>query len=134
MIFEYDLTIPARTTKADPVSVEMPLARGILHKVEVIFPPGCHHKVFLTINRALHQVVPLNPDGYLKGDTFPISDYMFQPLEEAPHRLEAYGWAPDTTYDHTVVIRLGILPREILQPELTPGGFFARLRDLLFGR
>ena len=134
MIFEYDLVIPAGTTKAAPEPKEMPLARGIIHKVEVIFPPGCHHKVFVILRRGLFQFAPLNPDGQFKGDFFPISYPTYYPLEHRPYMLTAYGWAPDTTYPHTVVIRLGILPREVLEPGREAIGFLGKLKEMILGK
>jgi len=134
MIFEYDLTIAAAQTQRVPATQELQLARGIIHKVELIFPPGCHHKVFVVIRRGLNQVFPTNPDGQFKGDTHPVSYPVWYPMETGPYRLKAYGWAPDTTYPHTVIIRLGILPREILQPPSETAGILTKIKDILFGR
>lgn len=134
MIFEYDLTISAATTRRSPVTQDLQLARGIIHKVEVIFPPGCHHQVFVVIRRGLNQVFPTNPDNQFKGDFFPVSYPVWYPMEAGPFRLKAYGWAPDTTYDHAVIIRLGLLPREVLEPGREAVGILSKLRDLIFGR
>ena len=132
MVFEYDLVIPAATPALSPVSLEMPLARGIIHKVEAQFLYGCRGLVFVVVRRALHQVFPANPDGQLKAEGYVISFPTYYPLEEAPFKLEAYGWSPDTTYQHTVTLRFGIEPREVLEPARPELGFLRRLEQLIF--
>jgi len=134
MIFEYNLTITAGRNRRSPATQELQLARGIIHKVEVIFPPGCHHQVFVVIRRGLNQVFPTNPDGQFKGNAFPISYPVWYPMEDGPFLLKAYGWAPLTTFAHTVTIRLGILPRAVLMPPSETVGVVNKIRDLLFGR
>lgn len=134
MLFEYDLVIPANTLATAPVQLEMPLARGIIHKVEAQFLYGCRGLVFVVVKRAIHQVFPANPDGQLKAEGYVISFPQYYPLEESPYKLEAYGWSPGTSYPHTVTLRFGIEPREVLEPARPELGFLAKLEGLIFGR
>ncbi len=134
MVFEYDLVIPADTQEGAPASIEMPLTRGIIHKVEAQFLYGCRGLVFVVVKRALHQVFPQNPDGQLKAEGYVISFPTYFPLEEPPYKLEAYGWSPGTSYPHKVTIRLGIEPREVLEPVRPEAGFLSKLEALIFGR
>ncbi len=134
MVFEYDLVIPADTKAADPVKLEMPLASGIIHKVECQFLFGCRGLVFVAIKRALHQVFPANPDGAFKAEGYVISFPCYYSLEESPYQLEAYGWSPGTTYQHIVTIRLGIEDRAVLEPPRPEVGFLSKLEQLIFGR
>lgn len=133
MVFEYDFTIPANTPASAKVRLDMKLARGIVHQLSISFPAGCRGQVFLAINRALHQVWPTNPDGQFKGEFFPIQGAVYEPLEEPPYTLEAYGWSPGTAFDHTATIRLWLLPREVLEPGRQAVGVLERLGGLLFG-
>ena len=133
MVFEYDFTIPAGTPASAPAKLELRLARGIIHQLNVSFPAGSRGMVYLTLNRALHQVFPTNPDGQLKGEFFPIAGAVYEELEEPPYKLEAHGWSPGTTYNHTVTIRLWLLPREVLEPGKQAIGILERLGQALFG-
>ena len=134
MIYEYNLTIPANTLAASPASLTLPLAPGIIHKFEVEFPAGCNKAVLVTLRRGLHQVFPTNPDGQLAANAYTISYPEYYSVEDKPHQLEAYGWSPDTTYSHTITIRIGVLPRDVLEPGRDAITFLGRLRGLLFGR
>ena len=132
MLFEYDLTIPANTPASAKVRLDMVLARGIIHDVGVDFRAGARHEVNVVINRATHQVFPANPDGYFKGDFWPIRYSTWEPLEESPYQLEAYGWSPGTSFNHVVTIRLNIDLREVLEPPRPELGFLRRLEQLIF--
>lgn len=134
MLYSYDLTIPANTLASAPVKVDMPVGPGILHKLEVEFPPGCNKAVLVSIRRGLHQVYPTNPDGALKANAYTISTAEYYSVMEAPHQLEAYGWSPGTTYPHVITIRMGILPTEVLEPGREALTFLNRLRLLMFGK
>lgn len=108
---------------------------GILHKIEVDFPPGCRKMVKVIIRcPGLFQVSPLNPDGQHKADAYTISYPAWYPLEEEPYMLVAEAWSPGTTYPHNITIRLGIEKREALEPGREAIGILTRLRDLIFGR
>ena len=134
MIFELDLVVPANTLATAPVRLDMLLDHGIVHRVEVGFPFGCNGKVLVVIRRALHQVWPTNPEGRLKANGFTISFPAWEELLAEPYQLEAYGWSPGTTYAHTIQIRLGVLPLEVLQPGREQGGVIRRLGEPLLGR
>jgi hypothetical protein len=134
MIYEYNLTIPANTPASDPAYLEMPLGPGIIHKLEVEFPLGCNKAVLVALLRGLHQIWPTNPDGALSANAYTISYPEYQPLEEAPFQVEAYGWSPGTAYSHTITIRIGVLPREVLEPGREALHFMGRLKNLIFGR
>lgn len=134
MVFEYDFTIPANTLASAKARLELRLARGIIHQLSVHFPAGSRGQVSLTINDALHQVFPTNPDGQFKGEFFPITGSVYHELETAPYRLTAWGWSPGTAYDHTATIRLWLLPREILEPGRKAVGVLEKLGQLIFGQ
>lgn len=134
MIFEYDLVVPANTLELAPVSEELMLSHGIIHKLELAFPPGCHNAVKVILRRGLHQAFPLNPDGQFKGNAITLSYSTWYELEEAPYSLDVYAWSPGATYSHTITIRLGVERREILFPGGQALGIIERLGQLLFGR
>jgi len=133
MIYEYDLVIPANTPANAPIRLDMPLVKGVVHKLGIWFRAGCRGEVKVVIRRALNQVWPTNPDGQFKGDFFPIEGPVWYELDELPYKLEAYGWSPDTAYDHTVSIRLWIESKEILLPGQQAIGIIERLGRLIFG-
>ena len=134
MIYEYDLTVAAASTPAAPSTARLSLSHGIIHRLEVSYPPGCHNLVSVVLRRGVHQVWPTNPGGALRADAYTIALPVWEPLEEAPYELQVDGWAPLATYDHIITVRLGILPREVLAPTDKSAPLLQRLSNLIFGR
>ena len=63
----------------------------------------------LSIRQDGHQVLPTNPDESFHYDNYPhIMDTRIE-LFAAPFRLRAVGWGEDCSYDHEVIIGVGIL-------------------------
>lgn len=117
MVFEYTLTVAAGKTEAEPATLDMPIAAGVIHRIEVDGHPGCNGMVYVTINRALHQVFPTNPDGQFRPRGFPKAGTVYEELLQPPFELTAKGWSPDCTYPHDITISLWILPKERLEAE-----------------
>lgn len=134
MLYEYDLVVPANTLAASPASLEMPLSRGIITKIEAQFPAGCQGVVLVVVRRALHQVWPTNPDGQLKANAYVISTPEHYELLESPYQLQAYGWSPGTTYSHTITLRFTVLLPEVLRPVTRSDSIIERLGALVLGR
>lgn len=128
MFYSYAIPIPAGTTEASPLITELTLSKGILHRVEIEFPAGCRGLAHCQIKEAgLHQVYPTNPTGNFASDDYVIvlDDYYDIP---SPYLLRAFAWNDDDTYPHTLLIRIGVLPTEIVSPM---GGVVGALRKFL---
>lgn len=115
MEYEYELTITAGTAKASPVKTTCQLARGIIHQFSVTFLEGCNGLVSVAIFDGGFQCFPLNPGGAIKGNAETVTRPTFYPLESGVYKLIAKGWAPDCTYNHTVLLRFDVLPREYFE-------------------
>lgn len=124
MFYRYSLTVPPSTSQADPVTTTMHLAHGIIHQVEVGFPPGCAGLVHVAVFRFEHQAWPTNPDGEFAWDDYNvvITNEDFG-LVTRPYTLSLRAWSEDTSYPHTIACRIGIK-----KPELhRPGSWVGRL-------
>jgi hypothetical protein len=95
----------------------MYLSHGIVHQVEISFPPGCAALVHVAIYRFEHQAWPTNPDG-----TFAWDDYTVRITNEAfglitqPYALSLRAWSEDDTFAHTVTCRIGLKLPELHRP------------------
>lgn len=133
MYYDAKITIPANTPQNSPVIERLKLTKGIIHRAEVEFPEGCAGLAHVTICQAIHQVFPTNPDGDFNSDNFVIAWNDFLSLEVEPYEVQLLGWNEDDTYEHTITVRIGILPREILQPPAAEAGMIQRIYRLVFG-
>lgn len=112
MFYDFSFTIPKTATANAPTVKVCKLNYGIIHKVTVFWWPGPHGLVHLTINRALHQLLPTNPEGSFHYDNYThLMDVRF-PLLKAPYQVELKGWGVGCSYAHEVIVGIGILPPE----------------------
>lgn len=117
MFYRYSLTVPASTPATAPATKTMYLAHGIIHQVEVSFPPGCAALVHAAIFRFEHQAWPTNPDSEFAWDdyTVRITQEDFG-LIHRPYTLSLRAWSEDATFPHTIVCRIGIKTPEPHRP------------------
>lgn len=94
-----------------PEKTILTVEKGIIIRCETVFPSGCAGLVYTHINHALHQVYPKNPDYQYSGNGESIVATDEYELKEEPYQLEFYGWNWDEIYDHTVTVRIQIVPK-----------------------
>lgn len=124
MYFRYSITIPPNTTRELPTRKVMKVGPGILHILEVSFPPGCAALAHVYICHWEQQLWPWNTDETFAWDdyTIRITNINFG-ITTPPYRFVMYGWNEDMVFPHTIVCRLGIK-----KPELhRPGSWVGRL-------
>lgn len=112
MIYRFAISTPANTTKLNKQKTRMKVTRGVIHQLDIVFPPGPNGLLHLQINAGQNQVWPTNPEEEFASDNDIISFREHNELMLEPYRLEAYTWNLDDTYAHTVIVRIGILPRK----------------------
>ena len=113
MWYEFTLTIPAGTTVKNPVSLEMKLTHGVVHRVTIEAAPGCKRYAAVRILQCEKQVIPTNPDQDVALNSnmreFDERIELFEP----PYTLKVIGYSPNATYDHEYRIGIGVLPPEV---------------------
>ena len=127
MFYDFAVTVTAGTTKATPKEQELKLTYGIIHQVEIEFPRGCKGYVSLALDHWEHQFLPTNPDEAFNGDGYTIVIKEHYPLTTTPYSLYARAWSPDAVYNHTITVRIGVLPLSVLQPLKGLGAMLKKL-------
>lgn len=112
MFYDFSFTIPVTATATNPEIKVCKLTHGIIHRVTIFWWPGPHGLVRLTMNRALHQLLPTNPEESFHYDNYAhVMDERI-PLLEAPYQIELKGWGVNCTYTHELIVGIGVLPPE----------------------
>lgn len=112
MFYDFSFTIPKTTTANEPQVKVCKLCHGIIYRVTVFWWPGPHGLVHVTVSRALHQLLPVNPEESFHYDNYcHVMDERI-PLLEPPYQVELKGWGDDCDYDHEVKVGIGVLPVE----------------------
>lgn len=112
MIYAFHIATPANTTEADPLKTQLQLCQGVIHQVDIVFPPGCAGLAHLKILKGVHQAFPTLPATHFAGDDDILSYREHLELSHEPYILDAITWNEDDTYSHTITVRLGILKKK----------------------
>lgn len=110
MLFDFDLTVPAQTTQADPVVTLARLTRGKLTQIRVLFPPGPATLVHVVIRHNLHQLMPANMEGDINFDDAVVTSPLDYDLVDPPYEIQMIGWSPDAVYSHIITVQFDVQP------------------------
>ena len=112
MLYAWDITISAATSESGPEIETLKCTAGIITRIELKFPAGCHGLVKVKILRSEFRIFPLSDFGWVTGDDEAVGSNMYYSLESIPTELKFVGCSPGTTYPHTITVRVTILPEK----------------------
>lgn len=113
MHYAWDITIPKWADIEGPVSKDLKLCKGVITRADIKFPPGCHGMVKVRLYRYEFQLIPLSGDEWITGDNETVPTEEYYELVEDPAQLKFVGYAPGTSYPHTVTVRITVLPKAV---------------------
>lgn len=116
MFYVFSHTPVITNTAANPKIIEIELTAGVIHQVDVLFQDGCKHQEFVQIFQGNHQLWPTNRGEKLRGNATVVSFREFMELGPGKAMLTAKIWTTLTTDFKEILINVGVLPKEILQP------------------
>lgn len=131
MLYNFSFMVPADTAELDPVITELKLGAGIIHRIEVEFRYGPSFMVFVKILRGGFQLFPINRDSSLRGDGTIIGSDEYEELTEDDNTLKVVAYSPGTQYDHQIIVRVGILPPDVVGPLSGIGGALKKFLALI---
>ena len=129
--YEFDVTAPANTPASAPTQSVVRLQRGVIVQWEVQIPRGVQGLTGAYVRRGDYQIVPANPDGYIKGDDARVSWQDHYLLDDEPLTLRLFVWNVDDAYPHTVTFRINLLPIEQAEASLASPGLLQRIGQYL---
>lgn len=96
--------------------MDMTIAGGIIHQIDIMFEDGCNYNVAVQLYQGGSQIWPSEPGTSFRGNSTIVSFREFFPIPKSEDRLTAKIWTEDASSLGMIVIQLGILPEEIIQP------------------
>lgn len=112
MLFTWDILVETGHTATNKKKQPLKVAHGIITFVSVQFPTGCHGMVHCKIFHFSHQIFPSVEDMSMIGDGAPVEWTEYYEMYQEPYELRAELWGVGCSYDHTVTIRVAVLPRK----------------------
>jgi len=120
MFYEHDIVIPPNTHTETFLSQTLRLTRGIIKRVDLVFPAGCAGLVGVRIVKHSFQVIPLNYPKWIETDAETVSIQSEIDLTEIPYELEFQGYNLDDTFEHTIRVRVLMEPASLPFRQKTP--------------
>ena len=115
MFYAWNVELPFGKIEASKTKLVLQLEKGTVTRFELTFPSGCANLVFVHVNDALHQVYPKDPDYQFIGNGVTVYSSDEYEIKEEPYTLQFYGWNTDEKFNHTVTVRIQLVPaKEIL--------------------
>jgi len=116
LIFTWDIIVPANTLESAPASDTLKLSAGVITHIGIKFPAGCHGMVGVRLKIQEAQILPVPRGEWVTGDDETCeSDYHIEFTRER-QEMEFEGISPDTDYDHTISVRITMLPSWVAAP------------------
>lgn len=116
MFYVFDQEITTDDDEDAKLRLDMDLASGVIHQVDVLFQDGCDHKVHVQIFQGGFQLWPSNRNATMRGNATVVSFREFYELLYGNTDLHAFIWGDGTIEDVEIVIQIGLLPKRVLQP------------------
>jgi len=116
MLFEYDITVPANTLKSTPKVGELEITRAVIRRIECAFPLGCRDMVQIQLFWGKHPIFPRNSESWVKGNGYVVSHECFYFIYQQPYKLNYKAHSEGTRYEHTITVRIHMMPIWAIYP------------------
>jgi len=114
MLFTADVIVETTHTITNKQVQTLKIAHGIITFASVLFPTGCHGMVHCVILHHEHQIVPSTEGMTMIGDGIPIEWSEYYESYQPPYELKIKAWGVGCSYNHTITVRVAILPRKAI--------------------
>jgi len=108
MFFAWDITILANTLETSPKTQILKITTGVITRLDIKFPAGCHGMVKVRILKSEFQLVPLSKGEWVTGDGEPVLTQPNYEVTGPPTELKFIGCSPGTIYNHVITVRINI--------------------------
>ena len=111
-IYSNTYTCPANSEKTWYLDVE----GDVITFISLRFPPGPEGELKVKIMYGLKSLAPIAEDQWLNGDDEVIAWNEYIELPEKKTTLKIVAKNEDTTYDHSFILRIVVLPKHLVYP------------------
>ena len=116
MFYVFTCTPTADNSEGAAETFKLHLTAGVIHQVDVLFQDGCNHKEFVQLYNDNFQVWPTNRGEELRGNATVVSFRDFYELKPGNTILTAKVWSTLGSGWKEIIIQVGLLPKQVLQP------------------
>jgi len=123
MLYQVNITVPAKTPKRNPKVATLKVEEDIITKIGVYFPPGCCNLVKVAVFHGEDQIFPHKEYDWLSSDGYLIEGELYYDISYKPYPLTIKCYNEDEVFSHTVVIYVTSIEKEYVK-------LYEAIRDL----
>ena len=131
MQYTKDVTFSSSGSSTNQTSAIIKAARGVIHRIEIVFPSGCAGLVHVQLFTGGHPIAPTTFTQTYSGNGDVLEIPEFIELRKDFNIITIKGWNEDDTYDHKILFRIFVLPKEVLLPIGATEGILATIKALI---
>ena len=131
MLYTKEITFTSGGSVTNQISSNIKAARGVIHKIDIVFPSGSAGLVKVAIFLGAAPVIPSTAGMTISGNAEIVQIPEFLELRKDFNIITIKGFNEDDTYDHIIFFRIYVLPKEVLLPVGATEGILASLKSLL---
>jgi hypothetical protein len=131
MVYSASITTEKGTAKADAKKTVLKAVKGLIYRIEVEFPPGCCGLLHCKIFDGGYQVFPASIQDSFHSDARVIGFDDLYLKQSAPFEFKVLTWNLDTTWPHTVQVRIGMASTEAFMARYMPGLTWKKFQEAL---
>ena len=131
MIFSSSITTVANTLEANAQITRLSVAKGLVYKFEVEFPPGCCGLVHCQVLDGGYQVYPTSRDDSFHSDAGIIGFDDSYLKTAAPFEFVIKTWNLDETWEHEINVRIGMASNEAFMSRYMPSISWEKFQTVL---
>jgi len=134
MIYQATITTPKQTFESNKQKTVLTVNKGLVHRIEVLFPSGSAGLLRCQIFDRGYQAWPTTAHEWFRGDDDVISFDDTYLKSSPPYEFNIFTYNLDDTYEHDVIVRIGLVSEKVFMarflPTMTWEFFQEMLRDL----
>ena len=96
------------------------VTKGLVYKVDFYFPSGPSGLVGVKVFDGAFQVWPSTIGEWFASDNETIRFDDMYLKESAPYQFDIYTYNNDVAYDHTMMVRVGLVSKEVFLARFMP--------------
>ncbi len=120
MVFSVSITTGNNTLKVNSTKTVLKVAKGLVYRLEVEFPPGCSGLLHCQIFDGNYQVYPSSQQDSFHSDARVIGFDDLYLKTAAPFEFVVKTWNLDEINAHKVQVRIGIASSEAFMSRYMP--------------
>ncbi len=131
MVYTASIRTEKLGDEGDRKDTVLKVAKGLVYRMEVEFPPGCCGLQHVQVFDGSYQVYPASGQDSFHSDARVIGFDDLYLKQAAPFEFMVKTWNLDETWPHTIQVRIAMASSEAFMARYMPGLTWKKFQEVL---